>query len=450
MAETTRAPEGFLQRFEARERELAGAGPDWWRAARRAARARFEACGLPTSRQEAWRHTPLGELTATSFAPAGGETAAEPLAHEPVSLDLEGPLLELVDGRPGADLATATTGLPDGVVFCTLDEALRRFPDEVRSLLAMRGDEPEAEAFEALNGALVENGALLLVPAGRVLEQPLRLRFRSSGAAAGSDAPASHPLTLIRLGEGARAQVIEEFVGAADRVYLTNAAARVEIGANARLDHYRLQLQGEAAFHVDSLRARQGRDSRYRAYGFDLGGRLARHDLRAVLDGEGADCRLFGLYMPHGAQHVDNRTVLDHARPHGDSRELYKGVLDDRSSSVFSGRIVVRQDAQKTDAKQSNPNLLLSPSALAHTQPQLEIYADDVKCTHGATVGQIDAEAIFYLRSRGIPERQARDLLVHAYAGEVLDAIGLEPLRAELERRVSARLGGGGSEGGKR
>jgi len=441
MAETTPVRDAFMQHFEPLERRLAEEGPDWLRAARDRARARFEAVGLPTSRDEDWRNTPLSQLTGTEFGPAAAPDAVDRLAHETVELD--GPLLEFVDGRPKP--LRDGDALPDGVVFCALGEALELHSEAVRTFLRKHDDEPEPTAFEALNGALGENGVLVLIPDGTELDLPLRVRYVASAATAEGSraaAPASQPLTLIRIGSGARARVVEEFVGAEGGVYLTNAMARVEIDANGSLEHYRLQLQSERAFHVSSLRTRQGRDSRYIAHGIDLGGHLVRHDLRSVLDGDGADCRLFGLYMTRGAQHVDNRTVLDHARPHGDSRELYKGILDGKSSAVFSGRIVVRQDAQKTDAKQSNPNLLLSPTALAHTRPQLEIYADDVKCTHGATVGQIDADAIFYLRSRGIPQRQARELLVHAYAGEVLDSVGLEPLRAELERRVSARLEG--------
>jgi Fe-S cluster assembly protein SufD len=212
------------------------------------------------------------------------------------------------------------------------------------------------------------------------------------------------------------------------------------VGDGAVLRHLRLQLQGPRALQVSTLGCRQARDSRYAAFAFDLGGRLVRHDLGAVLDGEGADCRLWGLYLTSGEQHLDHHTVLDHARPHGGSREVYKGILDGRSRTVFNGRIVVREGAQKTDAKQSNPNLLLSAHALAHTRPQLEIYADDVKCTHGATVGRLDEEPVFYLRTRGVPEAEARNMLIRAFAGEVLDSVPNDVVREYLARAVDERL----------
>jgi Fe-S cluster assembly protein SufD len=206
------------------------------------------------------------------------------------------------------------------------------------------------------------------------------------------------------------------------------------------LRHARLQFQGPRGYQIATHGCHQGRDSRYVAWAFDFGGRLVRHDLSAVLDGEGADCRLWGLYLTRGEQHVDHHTILDHASPHGGSREVYKGILDGKSRTVFNGRIVVRKGAQKTDAKQSNPNLLLSGHALAQTRPQLEIHADDVKCTHGATVGRLDEDAVFYLRARGIGEADARNLLVRAFAGEVLDTVESEPLRAHVERAVDERL----------
>jgi Fe-S cluster assembly protein SufD len=251
---------------------------------------------------------------------------------------------------------------------------------------------------------------------------------------------AAHPRSVIAAARGSRLQIVESHVALNGGVYLTNAVTDLFVADGASVDHCRIQLDSPRAFHVSGVHSRQTRDSRCTLHNLDIGGRLVRHDVVSILDGAGADCRLNGLFLTGEKQHVDNHTVLDHARPHGSSRELYKGILGGRSRAVFNGRIVVRPDAQKTDAKQSNPNLLLSAEALAHTRPQLEIYADDVKCTHGATIGRLDEEALFYLRSRGIAEADARHLMIASFAGEVLDGISIEPAREELERIVAARL----------
>ena len=248
------------------------------------------------------------------------------------------------------------------------------------------------------------------------------------------------PLESPPAGRESRVQVVETYLGLGDGVYLTNSVTDVVAGDASHVEHYRLQLESPNAFHLSSVESRQGRHSRCNLHNINLGGHLVRHDIVGVLDGEGADCHLNGLYLTRGSQHVDNHTILDHAKPHGDSRELYKGILDGNSRAVFNGRIIVREGAQKTDAKQSNSNLLLSKGALAQTRPQLEIYADDVRCTHGATIGRVDEDAVFYLQSRGIGPDEARNMLVFAFAGEVLDLIGPDVLRDWLSRAVTERL----------
>ena len=436
MSAVAPAAEGFLEGYAQHVRTLAQDSPDWLRARRVAGLTRFEQLGLPTPKDEAWRQTNLAALTRERFEIASlrGDATADPDLPQWTRLPLDGPRLVFHDGRhrPGSG---ASVELPRGVLLCSLAEALARFPERIERLLA--GADDGATAFEALNSALVEDGAAVIVPDGLQLPQPIQLCYTAGGA---PRATASHPLTLVLAGAGSSLRLVEQYVGPADGGYFTNARTRVHVEDNASVEHYRLQLESPTAFHIASTLSVQGRDSRYTAHNISLGGRMVRQDIRAVLDGEGATCLLYGLYMTRNSQHVDNHTLLDHAQPHCHSHELYKGILDDRSRSVFSGRIVVREGAQKTDAIQSNPNLLLSPTALAHTRPQLEIYADDVKCTHGATVGQIDEEGVFYLRSRGIPEAEARSLLVHAFAGEVLERIDLEPLRITLEQAVHDRL----------
>jgi len=343
------------------------------------------------------------------------------------------------DGRLVPEL-TRMDGLPPGVRAGGLDEALASRPDAVEAAIAGTRA-AELGPFHALHDALFEDAAIVTIDDGVELDRPLAVLH----VARGGRAVACHPTTVLVLGRSARATVVEGFAGAGPGPYLVNAVTDVTLADDARLAHYRLQCEDPAGFHVSRVVSRQGRDSRYHAVSLDFGARLARHDVIGVVDGEGAVCRLDGLVLTDGDRHVDNHTVLEHARPHGDSRELYKCILAGRSRSVFHGRIVVRRGAQKTDAKQSNPNLLLSPQALAHTRPQLEIYADDVKCTHGATIGRLDEDAVFYLRSRGVGAEAARDLLVSAFAGEVLDRIEVPELRAWAEAEIGRRLGRAGA-----
>jgi Fe-S cluster assembly protein SufD len=250
----------------------------------------------------------------------------------------------------------------------------------------------------------------------------------------------SHPRNLILAGEASQAAIVEVYAGDAGGNYFTNAVTELLAGETAVIEHYKLQQESQEAFHVATLQVRQQRSSNFAAHSVSLGGALVRNNVNAVLDGDGAQCTLNGLYLAGGRQHVDTHTVLDHAKPHCGSREYYKGILDGRSSAVFNGGIVVRKDAQKTDAIQSNKNLLLSKDAVINTKPQLQIWADDVRCTHGATIGQLDSEALFYLRSRGIGHDEARHLLTFAFANDVLGRMKLEELRAHLERQMFARL----------
>jgi Fe-S cluster assembly protein SufD len=426
-----------LANFVERGRELGSTGPHWSRALRRSGRQRIEQVGLPTTRDEDWRTTSLKALAATDFVPAalGPDPRLEWKLPAVADLGLGGPRLVFVDGHFAPALSSLGPEVP-GLWVGSLGRALDEIPDRVRPYL-LRRDPTRAGAFDALNAAFHEDGAVVLAQAGANAAVPVHIVFAASG---GGRTTAIHPWNLIVAGSTVRLQVVETYVGPQDAVYLTNAVTDVVADDGAHVEHHRVQLEGSSAFHVSSVHGRQTRDSRCVLHQFDLGGRLVRHDVDAVLDGEGSDCRLHGLYLTDGEQHVDNHTVLDHARPHCASRELYKGILAGASRAVFCGRIVVRPHAQQTDARQSNRNLLLSAGALAHTRPQLEIYADDVKCTHGATVGRLDEDAVFYLRSRGIAEAEARNLMIAAFAGEVLERVDLDPLREELERAFAARL----------
>jgi len=436
MAPTGTAP-ALLANFAERRQQLVSSGPDWLRTLRQQALTRFCELGLPTTRLEHWRTTNLSTVAATEFVPPTAGGADDLLARLPAAarVDLGGPRLVFVNGKHVADLSSP---LPQTAALWvgSLADALLTMPERVRPSLTRR-DPAASQALVALNSGFLEDGAVVLVDAKHDAGPPVQLLFVSTP---GEQPTATHPRTLIVAEDGSRLQVVETHVGLADDVYMTNAVTDVVAGDATEVEHYRIQLESSKAFHLSTTHSRQTRDSRCSLVNINLGGRLVRHDVVSVLDGEGAECRLDGLSLTGDGQHVDNHTVLDHAKPHGSSRELYKGILGGNSRAVFNGRIVVRPDAQKTDAKQSNPNLLLSVGALANTRPQLEIYADDVKCTHGATVGRLDEEAVFYLRSRGISDLEARNLMVAAFAGEVLDRIEPAALRSELVRAVAQRL----------
>jgi Fe-S cluster assembly protein SufD len=278
---------------------------------------------------------------------------------------------------------------------------------------------------------------LIRVDPGTDVETTIAIVHYSGSGGSTTAGPAR---TTICAGAQTTVRVVELFVGPSGCTYFVNAASDITAGDGARVEHCRIQLEGDGAFHLSNQHSIQGRDSSLLLHNINVGGKTVRHDIQSRLDGRGADCFLNGLYLTRDSQHVDNQTILDHAQPHGSSRELYKGILDGNSRGIFSGRIVVREHAQKTDAKQSNRNLLLSRGALANTRPQLEIYADDVKCTHGATVGRLDEDAVFYLRSRGIADAAARRLMISAFAGEVLEKISQSALRDSLAEIVEARL----------
>jgi len=290
--------------------------------------------------------------------------------------------------------------------------------------------------FEALNTTFLQDGAVVRIGRGITIEAPIHLLFLATGA----PESAVYWRNLIVAEAGSRATVIETYASRDGAAHLTNTITEVTLESSASIEHYRLGRESDAAYHVGGTHAHLARDSRYVSHVVTLGARLARHELDTVLDAEGAECLLNGFYATRGQQHVDNHTRIEHRAPHGTSREWYKGVLGDRSRAVFSGRIVVHPQAQRTDAEQANHHLLLSRDAEADSRPQLEIYANDVKCAHGASAGHLDADALFYLRSRGLDEARARGLLVYAFAADVLARIRLAPLRQALEQQLAGRL----------
>ncbi|MHC4493105.1 MAG: Fe-S cluster assembly protein SufD [Planctomycetota bacterium] len=394
------------------------------RALRREARDRFAELGFPTTKLEDWRYTNVAPIARTDWVEAvGGDVTRADIEHLSFPV-FACSLFVFVNGHFAADLSThgAAAG---GVEVRSLADA----PDPRLGTLA----DIKRSAFTAWNTAQFADGAEMRIPSGVDLSQPIHLVFLSEPGAAPSVA---HPRVLILAEEGSRASVIEDYVSFGDGTFFTNAVTEIEVGANAELEYVRFQREDPSGYHVSAVYTRQERDSRLAAHSIVFGGALVRNDVSALLVGEGADCTLNGLFLGTDRRHVDNHTLIDHAVPHTTSRELYKGVLAGRSRGIFHGRIVVRPDAQKTDARQASKNLLLSEGAELDTKPQLEIHADDVKCSHGSTIGQLDEGALFYLRSRGIDEANARRLLTRAFASEVTDALRFDPLRERVQDQL--------------
>ncbi len=443
MTTTLTPADAYADAFEAVRRTAPA--PDSVVDLRRRAFERFTALGVPTTRIEAWRFTNIAPIAGTAFtlaAPAEREAAKADTA--PHAAPGVGAGLTFVNGRH-VDRASDVTALPAGVEALSLADALAADGPTraaVEKHLAS-GADVENEAFTALNTALLHDGAVLLVPPGAVIEQPIQLLFVTSPPP-GGEPVMTHPRVLVVVGENAQARIVESHGGGDGAPYLTNAVTEVVAGPGAVVDHYKLVRESAAGHHIGAMHVRLGRAANFSSHAVTLGGAIVRNDAQALLDGEGAECTLNGLYLADGRRLVDNHTTIHHAQPHCSSHELYKGILDDEARAVFNGKIIVAIDAQKTDAKQTNKALLLSEDAQINTKPELEIFADDVKCTHGATVGQIDERALFYLRARGLGREQARNVLIHAFASDLLNHIAIAPIREQLDDQLLAQLPGSG------
>jgi Fe-S cluster assembly protein SufD len=422
----------FVAEYETFETEL-GSQPESMATLRHAGLAQFEKVGFPTTRQEEWRKTNVAPIARSTFVRPGKHSLNE---RKPDPFRLPDCVeLVFVNGRFDRKLSGLGT-LPEGVFAGSLAAALEQVPELVMPHLGQYAD--LEHPFVALNTAHIEDGVFIHVPRGVVVEATIHALFLAT--AEGEEAPAMYPRNLIVAEESSQLTVVETYGGYTGERYFNCPVTEIVGGANSVVDHYRLGQEGTEGFHVATQKIHLGRDANFFTHSITHGGALVRNDIQAMLDGEGIHCTLNGLYLARGTQHVDHHMRVDHAKPHCHSYELFKGILEDRARAVFNGRIYVHQDAQKTDAKQSSRNLLLSPDAMAQSNPQLEIFADDVRCTHGSTTGHLDDEAVFYLRSRGIGEEAAKSLLTYAFAGEVLNEIRLEAVRKDLENFLFTRL----------
>ena len=434
----------YLADFQSLTQGPGAGAPSWLRELRDNAWSRFIDIGLPTARRgnERWKYTNVGPIAKIDFslslnpAPANGSKALAP------SYELPGPAvydLVYVDGHHSPALSSAGAAV-SGVTAASLASAAAEsglgLEGQIGRYLPLDGD-----GFAALNTAFLHDGAVIHVADGHSEKVTVRLTYITTASAAQDTGPkVTHPRTLIVAGSNTDVTVVETYTGPKDCVYFTNAVTEISVGGGARLDHYRLLLEGEKAFHVGTSRVKQEKDSDFRSASFILGTALARNDMEVLLDAPGAYCTLNGLYLTADNQHIDNLISIDHAKPNCTSRLNYKGILDGKSRAVFGGEVMVRRDAQHSDAEQTDKNLILSKSAEVDSKPSLLIYADDVKCSHGATAGHIDADTLFYLRSRGLDLDTASRMLIHAFASDIINTIKPEPLREYLDTIFAAAI----------
>ena len=426
----------YVEQFETFAASGAKDGPSWLPALRKKAFERFTALGFPTTRDEDWHFTsvtPIAERTFKAIKPA--PTALTLSDLEAYLVDPEWHRLVFVNGRLEPALSQFA-GLPADVQLAPLSEVLREEPEWAEKHLGSLAAFDKA-AFTAMNTAFMQDGVVLRVPKGEVIDTPIHILHVTDANAAGA---AIHPRLLVVAEPLAQAMLVEQYVGLGAVSYLVNAVAEIVVGNGARVDHYKVQNESTEAFHVGTAQVTQGRDSIYHSFSFAAGAALSRTNIYTKLADTNSEGRLNGLYLLDGSQHGDHQTFVEHLAESCASRELYCGVLDGQSHGVFNGKVYVDPIAQKTDGKQTNKALLLSPQARVDTKPQLEIFADDVKCTHGATVGRIDEMALFYLKSRGIGGDAARALLTYAFAAEALETIEIDALRLSLERQVFERF----------
>jgi Fe-S cluster assembly protein SufD len=434
----TAATEGYEQAFSALR---APGAPAWLPVLRREAMDRFNTLGFPTTRNEDWHFTSVTPIAERVFKAAPPRTGPATLSPADVAaLVISDPAwhrLVFVNGRFEASLS-AFAGLPAEVRITTLAEALKESPEFVAEHLGKLAKH-DGHTFTAFNTAFAQDGVVIHVPGGEVVEAPVHIVHIADSHAAGAGI---HPRLLVVAESLSQLTIIESFVstGTMAAPYLTNAVAEIDVGNGARVDHYKIQRESTEAYHVATAQVRQGRDSMYHSFSYAAGAALSRTNVYTQLAGENAETRLNGLYLIDGTQHADHQTFVEHLAPACASRELYKGILDGGSHGVFNGKVYVDPIAQKTDGKQTNHALLLSDQARVDTKPQLEIFADDVKCTHGATVGRLDEGALFYMKSRGIGAEYARALLTYAFAAEVLETIEVDALREGLEAQAFARF----------
>jgi Fe-S cluster assembly protein SufD len=421
--------------FHARETVMNGEAGSAFHQKKRAALAQFDELGFPTPKNEEWKYSNVRELINASY----NFNASDTLAEEDL-IDLKMPeqaanILYFVNGHYNAELSKMASS-SDQIIIDSLQNAYKKNPELVNSYF----DElvkDDNDAFTSLNTAFAHDGVFIHVPDNQTVEHPVILRFVSD---ARTENIGSQPRNIIAVGKNAHVKIAEAFRTIGEERSFTNVVTEINVGEEAGVEYYKVQNESENAYHVGTTQVRMLNKSHFYAATVTLNGKFTRNNLNIVLDGEHCEAYMYGLYFPDGTQHVDNHTVADHRKPNSESNELYKGILRDKAKGVFNGKIFVRPDAQKTNAFQSCKNIVLSTDATMYTKPQLEIYADDVKCSHGTTTGQIDEEALFYMRSRGISKPEAMSLLMFAFCADVVSQIKIDSIREYLENVIADKL----------
>jgi Fe-S cluster assembly protein SufD len=440
--QTLKEQSAYSEAFHLLRDRLQGSSAAWIERLREGAFDRFDLLGFPTTSDEEWKYTNVAPLSKLNFRPlAGNKAGSDPVSDSVLEAasyhESRRSQVVFVNGQYRSDL-TKLDGLPGGVVALDLAQALKdeSYAEIIRGHLARAADYNEV-GFTALNTAFIESGAFVLIPEGLDVSVPVHLLFLANANAA--DFVCS-PRVLVVAQRDSSVTLIESYSGVEDVAYWTNTVAEIVLEEGARVVYYKLQHESNEAFHTATTAAELGRNSVFDTTTITLGAKLSRHDIHVKLDHEGASCHVDGLYVVGGRQHTDTHSMIDHLKPHCTSRQLYKGILDGNSRAVFNGKVFVHPGAQQTDAQQTNRNLLLSNNARVDTKPQLEIFADDVKCAHGATVGQLEEEELFYLVSRGLHPELAQNLLTFGFAEEVIDRIEIESIKAQLGEVVLNRL----------
>ena len=410
---------------------------DWFSKQRQSAFNIFQESGFPSTRKENWKYTDVRPIAKNLFSNIanGNVVISDDEIDAILFKELECIELVFVNGAYSEKYSNIKN-LPNELTIKNMANALVNDEDFLKKHLSQYVSD-EASSFTALNTAFIQDGAYINVPSDLILERPISITYISKD---NSNVFATHPRNLIFMGENSKATIIENYIGIDDTNYFTNAVTETSLSQGASLEHYKIQQESSNAFHIGNLNTSQNKDSRFESHSISIGGALVRNDINAQLNEEGAEIIMNGLYMTDNAQHIDNHTRVDHFKPYTQSNQNYRGVLNGKSRGVFNGKVVVHPQAQKIEAYQNNANLLLSDDAEIDTKPELEIYADDVKCNHGATIGQLDNDMLFYLRSRAVDEQTARSLLTYAFADEIINNISFQSIKNKLEHLIIGRL----------
>lgn len=427
----------YVSNFDTFESKLNGQSETYLHDIRKDALTKLKDLHFPTVKDEEWKYTNVAPLMKQNFRPA--ETLnkvkiEEEFIYKNSFTDFDYDRIVFVNGKIDPELSIIGE-LPKGAVVGSLAKAISDNPDLVKNYIGKYSKSDDA--FNALNHAYSTDGLFVYLPKGKMLEKPIQVFFVGGSD---EDNVLSVPRNLIVAEEGTSAKIITNYVGTGSKLYFTNTLTEVHSAADANIDLIKIQNEKEDSFHIDKTDVYQEKHSNFNHYSFSFGAALSRTDVNSKLDSENIECHYYGLYIGKDKQHMDHHTFVDHAKPNCISNEVYKGILDDNSRGVFNGQILVRPEAQKTNAYQSNKTVLLSDDSTIDTKPQLEIFADDVQCSHGATVGRLDEEAYFYIVSRGVPHKMAQSILIHAFAADVIEAVNIGPMREQLNHKLFEKL----------